>query len=182
MKPRWRDLLLTCLLTACSGQPATEFSQLQQPIENGEATDGFGAVVALMDEGGTPFCTASVISSFELLTAAHCLLPPSPRLSAIYLGSVPPLHGALAEVAQVWVDPAYDRETRFHDLALVTSKQDLGVTPLPVRRSPLPASAVGGEVRVVGFGRDSSSAELQKRTGIARVSAVGSRRAYRRPC
>jgi hypothetical protein len=133
---------------------------------------GFSGVVALADASGMPFCSGSLIAPAEVLTAAHCFFPPAPELAAIFIGSVPPQAGALVAVEHVWLDPAYEPATRFHDLALLTLAQEVGAETLPVLAEPLPPSALGSDVRVVGFGRATLKVELVKRTGIARIAEL----------
>jgi secreted trypsin-like serine protease len=161
--------LLPLLLPACAGPNAAPeaVSEAASPIIGGTATTGDPAVVLLVsypaDESVLATCTAAVIAPTVLITAAHCVDPGThgghtfgvftgPDASAY--ANVAQLKPKLAAVKSVHVHPEYDTAPPFRaDLAVVVLAQPVAVDPLPINRSALSPSLVGGAARIVGYGQ-----------------------------
>jgi MYXO-CTERM domain-containing protein len=179
MSARTLPAIALLLASGCQGAlpdgAAVDVASL--PVTHGDPTDGDPAVVALLDGAGRSFCTGSLISARQVLTAAHCLLPPVPALAAVFLGSEPaaaPAAGRRLAVARRALDPGYDPRSRRHDLALLELADPVAdVAPVPVAGAPLPDGLPGTAVRAVGFGVDDlASLQVRKRTGRARVDGL----------
>jgi V8-like Glu-specific endopeptidase len=128
-----------------------------------DATDR--AVVELIETVGRDdyTCTASFISRTVLITAAHCVvderhpkrLPPAATYRVMTAASN--AHASASTTfpipqANVHPHPGYDGKAA-HDVAIVVLDRPFDVRPLPVRMRPLPTSAVGSSVRIVGYGQ-----------------------------
>jgi hypothetical protein len=168
---RWWVVL--CALCACALEPRSHEPASEQAITNGSADLGDPAVVALVDTMDQVGCTAAVIGPHTAITAAHCFLGPKPRTLRIFAGST--LADSVATpVSNVRLHPAFDPATLAHDLAMVTFRDELPVTPLALEPRPIDATLVGTDVRIVGFGTTSGSGADggSKREGTARITSV----------
>ncbi|CAN5781198.1 hypothetical protein BH11MYX4_BH11MYX4_13220 [soil metagenome] len=146
-------IIVGCLaLPACTTDPgAAPIASVEEAITNGAPDLADTAVVALA-YGGPPSCTGVVVDARVVLTAAHCL-DTSGRLPEVAFGarSIP--------VLRARVHPAYDRETRALDLALLLRGAPVtsDVEPVPLNETPFDPSFVGRSIRVAGFGIPASA-------------------------
>lgn len=133
------------------------------------------AVMVMTHTGGTNFCTAGVITSSVVITAAHCVTDTSD--TKVFF---PSDHAELVlfDVAAIAVPPDYKptagrKAQKSVDLALVRLS-----APLPSEFKPLELAqpdkvAIGQRFRILGFGR--ASEEISGTSGYLRegVLAVG---------
>jgi secreted trypsin-like serine protease len=140
------------------------FDSNEDEIIGGVEDRGDPAVVALYarepDAEGGSLCTATVISSTVVLTAAHCVHPdlvgekaqfvvltawnlldkenPSPQL----------------EVEATHYDPEFSHKNLMngHDIAVVILKQPTDLPPIAINRETLKAEWVTKPVRLIGYG------------------------------
>jgi hypothetical protein len=140
-------------------------------------------------QGSAPaFCTATLIDSSVILTAAHCILSPDATFT-FYTGAGQPgpiaTFGPSAVAGMVAhaiddapvVHPSFTTQVcpdTSHDIALLHLNAPLdGVTPVPWSTAPEPA--VGTTCTAVGFGADyDGSADLygQKRSATEIIAEV----------
>jgi hypothetical protein len=159
-------------LVACAADPESAGVE-SMAITNGTATDGDPAVVALL-LGDTPVCTATLISDRVLLTAGHCALPGM----RAFFGSVPGEAGIQIDIVDARPHPSFSFDGLVNDVAvlLLAEPAPAGITPIPLRSSPLGPSFVGVAIRLVGFGATGSAAEdeepTRKREGWSVIESV----------
>jgi hypothetical protein len=135
--------VLGLCLGACGG-PEPGVGQRAQPIVNGTPTDLFPQVGALL-ASGVSACTATLIGSRTVLTAAHCVAGRA-SISFHPAGDSGPSY----RVAHVAIHPSYNGGN-VADLALLTLEGALpGVKPLPLAERPV---SIGEQIRLLGFGR-----------------------------
>lgn len=119
-------------------------------ITNGVPDDGDPAVGALF-AGGDVFCTATLIAPDVVITAAHCM---GPEPLAVMFG--PSIGSPVSRRAIV-----HQRAHPVHDLAVmrlsIPAPDD--IVPVAVRDEPLPPSAIGAPLRLVGFGLTSTGGD-----------------------
>jgi secreted trypsin-like serine protease len=172
---RLAALAASAALAACApGEPGEpeQIDSVAAAVRGGEPTGDFPEVVGLV-HGRSPFCSGVVVGARQVLTAAHCTIPPAPSLDVVLFGATVEDATALVAVESWERHPDYDAATLTHDLALVELAEEVDV---PAVTTAAPRDRVAGEqVTVVGFGvalplgpRDT------KRMGTARIAEVAS--------
>ena len=148
---------MVVLWAGCSYDPA-ELSQLEAAIVNGTFDSGHPAVGVLTSQG-QGICTATLVGTRTVLTAAHCVVqedqPPyslSPQLGFSHDGKAFPVPSASAVY-----HPAYDAINIDNDVAVVRLSQDVpGITPVLIAST---APTVGETIEIVGYGVTSENAQ-----------------------
>ncbi|MEM6777589.1 MAG: trypsin-like serine protease [Planctomycetota bacterium] len=157
-------------LVCCPAFPAAS-EEIIPKILVGEETNAYESVgiVGSLDAGG--FCTGTLISSTDVLTAAHCaeVIRSSDR------GTFE-VDGVTVTSAAVFIHPDYNSFTLENDIAILRlSEPIVGVEPSPIfRGTPL----VGDVLSIVGFGGTGTATEGNdgsfgtKRVGITTIDNV----------
>lgn len=130
------------------------------------------AVVLLnmKDSGGSQVasCSGTIIAPRAILTAAHCLQPPTTSVK-VFLGT-----GDQITAQSFAFDPSYHEATdnTSFDVGVVLLSDDVGRTPIPLLLS---RDAIVGETAVIaGWGKDANGNLATLRAGVAVVTAVSS--------
>jgi Trypsin len=143
----WQVLLGVVIAVGCSSEPTPGRTASAFPRGRAAAT-GERAVAALAARGSVQ-CTATLVSSRVLVTAAHCLGGDPRRLSVVFDS---PIGRASTEyrVVDARPLPGYDRSSFGGDLALLQIDRKAPVAPLPTAGS----AAISSEaiLTLVGFG------------------------------
>jgi hypothetical protein len=142
MKKIAMALLSIMILPSCKSTP-TESSDLD--LIGGRATTQYPAVGRLVDSGGG-LCTATLISSRQVLTAAHCLEGRSPAQLVFRAGRD-------YRIAAVRMHPLYKAPDKgaIHDIGYVILAEDAAVAPLSLEMSDI-NTFNGSSVVNIGFG------------------------------
>lgn len=137
------------LCAACVVDPEpTGVSTL--PIIEGTAAPDDHAVVALVDPGGTPFCTGTLVSPHVVVTAGHCVVFGAPRYA--FLGDDVDEGGVFIDVRDAIPYDGFDGSALENDLGVVILDEAIGeddAAPVPIlTRAP----TIGEVARFVGYG------------------------------
>lgn len=134
-------------LVGCGGREP-RLAERQGAIVNGTPTDLFPQIGALLADGVSA-CSATLIGSRTVLTAAHCVEGRS-EISFHPLGDFGPSYTAV----HVLTHPSYGGGN-VADLALLTLENPVaGVPPMPLAER---AVTLGEQIRLLGFGRTAES-------------------------
>lgn len=111
------------------------------------------AVIPVVSDGqnlrAVGVCTGTVVTSDDVLTAAHCITDPI-RDGAE--GFVVVTGDAIYPVVRFQVNPLYRGTGSAFDTAMVTVNQDMGIPAVPINVSD--AVAEGEDITVYGYGRN----------------------------
>jgi len=119
--------------------------------------------------GGVIGCTAVLVHPRIALTAAHCVAPDPP--SAIVVGA-DAATGASILVARARRHPEAAIDPIGSDIAYLVLATPADVAPATI--GAIDASDLGGDARVVGFGRSAAddATPAVKRAGTSKIAAV----------
>jgi V8-like Glu-specific endopeptidase len=183
-----RLALLTILFLAGCTSPDRNVSARHDEVLGG-AADPSTNTVFLLDlrfDSSAAICSAVLISSKTLLTAAHCVDRVFHSSSTITVRATNKpdtsmlMMSDMIDVTAIGLHPMWDPSVQQseYDLAVIAlERAPVGVTPVTLLRA-LPANAAGQSVRVVGYGRtsagDSSSSGTRRSvtTSIVAVNAT----------
>ena len=136
-------LFLLLLSTAAHAQ----VSHLSPVLINGEfpEADEFPEVVQVFgqDQRGRWSCTATIIGSRVVMTAAHCV--------GEHMGELQMADGTALQCEQ---HPIYDAGNQDADIALCVAKKKFEVVPAVLAKEPM---AVGDQVQLSGYGCTNSN-------------------------
>ncbi len=180
-------LFVLPLLAGCAYEmPEEETALTSEEIVGGALAPKQPAVASILYEqdANTYICTGTLISPTVVLTAAHCIVPTPPAKQSskwrVYFGQN--IANAAASdwipVAQAAAHPGYKPNSFGNGKdagVLVLSKPVTSVSPITPNRAALPASAVGGQLTVVGFGNNDGAKGTgagTKRTGQLRITEI----------
>ncbi|WP_081194613.1 S1 family peptidase [Saccharomonospora piscinae] len=150
---------LVVALTVLAGAlcvSASHAAGAAQPIVGGDsASIGDHPYVAFLVDGrGNQYCGGTVVSSTEVLTAAHCALAVRESDLGVVVGRerVASSEGEEVGVDDVWVASGYDNPLSGDDIAVLTLDESVSV-----RAAALPTSesfySPGTMATVLGWGR-----------------------------
>jgi hypothetical protein len=177
----WRAIILLrgrnrglrrLFLSLCGTALAAPASALVGPAREAPQFAPYVVMVMYRSGGDTSFCTASVITSNIVLTAAHCVSDLSDT-RVFYRGGLGKL--ALFDVTTVAINPDYKPNAwRQHfvsiDLALLRLKEPLPSSFQPVELADFGPIATGQRLRIAGFGR--ADEDVSGTSGILRVGIL----------
>ncbi|HOX43728.1 MAG TPA: MopE-related protein [Myxococcota bacterium] len=192
-----RTVGLLCLpamlaLTACNLETDRDFANKHQSIINGTATSEWPAVGALAIDDPSyqwmTFCSATLIASQWVLTAAHCADPDSvapATMVSFFVGAnaTNPANGNVYQIDAVYLHPQWDPDTTSNDIALyhLSSAVPAAVaTPIPYNTA---AISNGQSITMVGYGvntcsypggSDNCSGDGIKRKGVTTINQTWS--------
>jgi V8-like Glu-specific endopeptidase len=159
-----RSTLCFILLCGCSGSiDSPRSNESDAPIIGGTTDSADPAVVMLYANSGS-ICTATVISSTTLLTAAHCVSPQTvgnTTFQAYFGADANKGGGTWAAIKETHYDTRFDVNNLGggHDVAVAILANPTSVTPKAVNRSSSITALVGQAVRLVGYGLNNGSAQ-----------------------
>jgi secreted trypsin-like serine protease len=111
------------------------------------------AVIPVVSDGqgvrAAGVCTGTVVTSDDILTAAHCITDP---LREGADGFVVVTGDGVYPVVRYQVNPEYRGIGSAFDTAMITVNRDMGIPAVPINVSD--AVAEGEEITVYGYGRD----------------------------
>ena len=165
-------LALVATLGGCAAEANGEDDDVtssSSPIIGGTTTSAFPAVGALT-QGGSPFCTGTVVAPRVVVTAAHCLAGARASSLRFAIGANAFAPTASIRITRVTAHPAYDPDQLVNDIGVVVLADDAPVTPIPMNTTALDASWVGRSLTFVGYGV--TSGLTQSGAGVKRQVAI----------
>lgn len=140
-------------ITGCIGQREALDRPYSNEIIGGSVERGYTGVGALLEDR-EPFCTATLISSTAVITAAHCLEDVRAADLSFFLGvnAAVPSTGTQVAVESIHTHPDYDADEFLNDIGVVVLKEAVKADVVPVLSVPMKEEWVGRELIFIGFG------------------------------
>ena len=157
---RWSAALFALpVVAACAAPAGPSVRRHEAPIVHGVDENGYPAVLYLYNNAGVA-CTGSLIADRVVLTAKHCVAD-VPE-DGWFAGTGPTGDDAWYEGASVVTTGGAQMDGV--DIALITLRESLPVTPVPVARA-FEWYGLGDTLTLVGYGQtEDGSAGRKKRT------------------
>ncbi|MBF0440836.1 MAG: serine protease [Oligoflexales bacterium] len=160
-KRRWLFIIFAFFTFACQQNPKSVESFTK--IIGGEITSGFPEVGGLTYYGRL-FCSATLIESKTVLTAAHCLDNHIIKFLGFMVGSSQYETVTSYKISGAIKHPDYRREGLENDLAILELAGEPAITPMKLVREDN-SDLSGKKLIAVGYGR---SEDINKNSGIKR--------------
>src|SRR5256714_3897683 len=154
-KATWVSFIgLAATAWACEA-PRPRLESLPQAIVAGAPDTGDPAIMELLSNKGNLWarCTATLVTSRVLLTAAHCFVETPGFRHAVFPGNDDTnfTEKDLLPLQATAFDPAYGNPRQGHDFAVVVLASPLPIRPVPINRASM-TEAQGKTIRFVGYG------------------------------
>jgi hypothetical protein len=142
-------------VVGCSEAWDPSVDSTERPIVAGTLDTGDPAVMELLAFKGNSGarCTATLVTSRVLLTAAHCFVETAGFTYSLFAGN-DDNNGSpqtTLPVKTTVFNPLYGNPRQGNDFAIIVLQAPLGIRPVPINRAPLDA-AQGKDVRYIGYG------------------------------
>ncbi len=182
--------LLCLFLVACAAEPADPIGGASEPIINGSRETGERWVVAVLRRdwasGAGGLCSGSVIGTYAVMTAKHCVFDGGSRVAPSELlvvvgndiGSMTGVESVVG-VLEFRTTPGSNISADINngnDIAILLTEAPIGV---PAKATSTVAPRSGRNVRLIGFGRTMPGRPIDTDSGVkwagtAQVDRVGS--------
>ena len=154
---------ITALIGCGGGGGGDTCGTINGKVTGGDtcSTDGTAvvAIVPVISDGerlrAIGVCTGTVVTSDDILTAAHCITEPIKAGAERFV--VVTGEGTYS-VVRVQVNPLYRGVGSAFDTAMITVDQDMGIPAVPINVSDVVAE--GEEITVYGYGKDEEGQTL----------------------
>jgi MYXO-CTERM domain-containing protein len=146
---------------------------ITSPIIGGTIDTGDPGVVAVTTSDALTVCTGTMISSRVVLTAAHCLTRWRSNPLEVAFGAKADAPDSTIAIIDAIRHPDFALSPMvYRDVGMALLAAPSTAPVLPLWRTPLDASAVGKQIRLVGYGAvDTTSApDLTKRQGTSVIN------------
>jgi hypothetical protein len=163
-------LIPVTIALACADQPAHPTRAAARHTEFSKRSEADEGAIALL-QGDRLVCTAALLTSGLLVTAAHCVselgsdVVAMGKLSAVF-GTDGTDGARRISIADARIHPQFDPGTLKNDLSLLYLKEPAPTRPYPMSVAVSESWTVRSSVRLVGLGAG------RKHSGLAQVVSV----------